>query len=194
LGRRPGGSLPMRGCRSSTSRPPDTNGWPARKRASELPVTAKTITSRRSGGSSEELIILSAASDTDRHRQLLARLEASDPCAGSGRQEAALLPPLGAAFLYGSEIKGVGTLRDRSLGAGCRTRRRQRAAAPRVALLRAFDRVKHAGDKGLRRTRNAPRNGRREDIALLDRKEGSVKGPLAPSSMAYPVSLRSSQA
>ena len=144
----------MRGCRSSTSRPPDTNRWPARKRASELPVTAKTITSGRSGGSSEELI----CSDTEGHRQRLARLEASDPCAGSGRQEAALLPPLGAAFLYGSEIKGGGTLWDRSLlRAGCRTRRRQRAAAPRLALLRAFDRS--VNDPDLLRRRNGVSQG-----------------------------------
>ena len=31
--------------------------------------------------------------------------------------------------------------------------------------------VKHAGDKGLRRTRSAARYGRREDIGLLDTKE-----------------------
>src|SRR5438132_12129089 len=149
----------MRGCRSSTSRPPDTNRWPARKRASELPVTAKTITSGRSGGSSEELIIPSAAAATPRvivngwrawRRPI--------PCAGSGRQEAALLPPLGAAFLYGSEIKGGGTLWDRSLlRADCRTRRRQRAAAPRLALLRAFDRS--VNDPDLLRRRNGVSQG-----------------------------------
>ena len=132
----------MRGCRSSTSRPPDTNRWPARKRASELPVTAKTITSGRSGGSSEELIIPSAAAATPRvivngwrawRRPILARDRV-------GKKPLyyrhSALPLFTARKSKVAERYGNRSL----LRAGCRTRRRQRAAAPRLALLRAFDR------------------------------------------------------
>jgi hypothetical protein len=116
-----------------------TDGLRGRK-ASELLVTAKTITSGRSGGSSKELIIPSAAAAAPSvivngwrawRRPILARDRI-------GKRPLYYRHPARCLSLRLGNQSGETPWDRPLLRAGCRTRRRQRGTAPRLALLRAY--------------------------------------------------------